>query len=447
MKAGKANYVMRGITVQRMVGEVARHLGFPQNGRRRTILSYVSIGTIAALLLAACGTSSSSSTGSTAATAVTHKSSSGSPVIFNAILSETGPGAFLGSHEAKVLKILEKQVNSAGGIDGHPLQMKIIDNQSSPSTAVSEATSLISKGVPFFLNGSIGNVDEAVDALSTPSGPFIYDLAPDVHPAPGSKVFSAFFSLTSEVESYLAFLKSKHLTNLATLTAVQSDQSFTLLKNLLSQPKYSSFHLVSAQTFDAGAVSVTAQLSVIKAQNPQALIVLTTGTPLGTVLNGMSSLGMDNLPTIADSGNGSFAEMAHFSSVLPKNFYLPITSMSIPASQLPSGVAQRKADASFQSLIKNAGGKPGSAWGIAWDPANLIIDALKHLGAHATSNQILNYMENLHNVPGVMGVYNTSVSNHRGLSINDIYIASWDGTKFVLASGPGGAPLSKSGAQ
>ena len=46
------------------------------------------------------------------------------------------------------------------------------------------------------------------------------------------------------------------------------------------------------EQFDPTAVSVTTQLSKIKATNPQAVLVWTTGTPLGTVLSGMQQLGM-----------------------------------------------------------------------------------------------------------------------------------------------------------
>jgi GH15 family glucan-1,4-alpha-glucosidase len=74
----------------------------------------------------------------------------------------------------------------------------------------------------------------------------------------------------------------------------------------------------------------------------------------------------------------------------------------------------------------------------------LLIGALKRLGVNATSDQILKYMENLHNIPGVIGMYNTSTSNHRGLSTSAVYLATWNGSKFVVASGSGGQALGSS---
>ncbi|TAN30747.1 MAG: hypothetical protein EPN30_00800, partial [Actinomycetota bacterium] len=250
---------------------------------KRTSLA-VSLGVLAATALAACGSSNAGSASSSAGSTTTAgKAASGTPIVIHAILSETGGGAFLGSRQAKALKILESQVNASGGIDGHPVQMDILDNQTSPATAVSLATNLISQGAQFILNGSIGAVDKAVDALATPNGPFIYDLSPVEHPPAGSMIFSAGFSLSLEIQSDLNYFKSKGYTKIAALTSTDASgvAGFTTLQQVLAQPQFSSLQLINHQTFDDSSVSITTQLSVIKAAKPQALITWATGTPLG----------------------------------------------------------------------------------------------------------------------------------------------------------------------
>lgn len=413
---------------------------------RRSSLG-LSLGLVAASALAACGSSStvSSSAATSAASGSAKTGPSGSPVVIHAVLSVTGPDAFLGDAEANALKVLGKQVNATGGIDGHPVQIDIADNESSAATSVSLATNWISQGVPFLLNGSVGAIDKAVDALATPKGPFIYDLSPVTHPAPGSMIFSSSFSLKQEVQADLNFFRSRGWTNIAVMSSTDASGvgGFAQIQQVLAEPSYSSMHLVSHETFNTSDVNVTTQLSVIKAAKPQAMIIWTTGTPLGTVLNGMSALGMENVPSIADSGNDSVTEMVHFGSVVPKDLYIPNSSLSLAPSDLASGPVQTTV-ASFQKLLAAAGDQPTLGAGQTWDAASLIIGALKKIGVNATATQILDYMQNLHNVPGVFGMYNTSVSNHRGLSTGDVYLSSWDGKKFVLASGPGGAPLQSS---
>lgn len=405
------------------------------------------LGVASAAVLAACGSSSSSSTNSAATTTSSAKgaSASGTPYVMHAIVSQTGSASFLGSREAKALQGLAALVNTQGGIDGHPLQIDIQDNQSTPATAVSYATSLVSANAPLIFNGSVVAVDAAVDSLATSSGPFIYDLSPGTHPKPGSMIFSAGISTKFDAQAYLTFLKAKGLTNIAAITSTDGSgvDGFNQLKTALAEPQFSSFKLLTHQTFDPTAVSVTTQLSVIKAANPQALIVWTTGTPLGTVLQGMSSLGMENIPTVTTDGNAAYSELTHFASIMPKTLYFPTGMLYLPPSDIQNAAVKAKVEA-FDTVVKAAGGHPGDAWGLSWDPAQLLIGAIQKLGVNATAAQILNYMQNLNNVAGVFGIYNTSTSNHRGLSVQDVTISAWNGSSFTPVSALGGAPLSTS---
>ena len=403
------------------------------------------IGVASASVLAACGssgTSSSASAGPSAMSSSSSKVASGTPYVMHVILPETGQGSFLGVDQGKALKALVPLTNSQGGIDGHPLQMSIQDNVSSPATAVSLATPLVSSHVPLILNGSQVPTDAAVDALATPNGPFIYDLSPGVHPKSGSMVFSAGLSTTVMAQTYLTYLKSKGITKLAEINSTDGSgvDGWNQLKATLAKPQFSAFHLLAHETFDPTAVSVTSQLSVIKAQNPQALIIWTIGTPLGTVLQGMSSLGMENIPTVTSDGNASYAELTHFSSILPQTFYFPVGPLYLPPSDI-SNAAVRSQVQTFDKVVASSGGHPGNAWGLSWDAGQLLIRAVKKLGINATATQILNYMQNLHNVPGVFGLYNTSASDHRGLGVSNETMTEWNGSSFTPVSGPAGAPL------
>lgn len=396
----------------------------------------------AAVALAACGSTSSSSAAASGSSSSAKGGPSGSPVVFHAVLSETGGASFLGSREAKALQVLAKQVNATGGIDGHPMTVDIKDNETNPSTAVQIASSWVSKGVPFILDGSIVATDKAVDALATSSGPFMYDLSPGTHPTPGSMVFSAGLSTTADAQAYLTFLKSKGLTKVAFMNSTDSsgtDGYAQFTKQLATSAFSKTFTLVDHETFSPTAVSVNTQMAKIKAANPQAVVVWTTGTPLGTVLKSMSSLGMSNLPVVTTTGNASVSELDHLSGVLPKKIYFPTGPLYISPSKLSGGVAT--AVKSFDSAVASAGGHPGDGWGLAYDPALLMVGALKHLGVHATATQILHYMENLHNVPGVYGTYNTSTSDHRGVHAANITMTDWSGSGFVPVSAPGGGPI------
>lgn len=416
--------------------------GSRQGSKHRVIAG--SIAVCLALGLAACSSTSGSSSSTTGSKNAA--SSTKSPVVFHVILSETGGASFLGQTEKKSLSVFEKYINETGGIQGHPIQMDIVDNQTNPQVAVSLATPWMSGSIPFILNGSIGETDKAVDALSTTSGPFVYDLSPVEHPPANSMIFSSGFSLLSEIQADLTFFKDHGWKNIAALTSTDSSgqAGYAALTQALGEPQFSSLHLITHQVFGDTDVSVTSQLSVIKADHPQAMITWTTGTPLGTVLKGMSDLNMESLPTTADSGNGSFSEMESFGSIVPKDLYIAAGALTIPAAQLPQG-AVRTQVAALQEAVHKAGLHPqgialGLGWANAWDPAYLVTKALRKIGPEANAHQILSYLEHLHGVAGTIGIYNTSPTNHRGLTTQDVYELSWNGKTFVAVSTAGGSP-------
>ncbi len=394
-----------------------------------------------ALLMAACGSSSNASASSKAVT-TTSTSAPASPYTVHAILSLTGAGATLGSAAKQALTAFAAYVNSQGGIDGHPVKLDILDNQSTPSVAVSEATSLVSSGVPFLLNGSISSADNAVDALAGSNGPVIYDLSPVAHPAPGSYVFAPGISTTYLEAAIANFMKVSGYTRIAIINTTDASglAGYNDLEAGLKNPTASGITVVAHQTYEPNAVSVTAQLSVIKAAKPQALFVSTTGTPFGTVLRGMKSLGMEGIPTFATSGNALQTALKNFASVIPAHLYMPLGPLYFSPQSLPSNM--RSFMTQFDTVVKAAGAQPNTGWGLPVDAFLIMVRALKSLGVNATAAQLKNYLETkVKNVPESFGLYNMSVSNHVGTNGNDVWIGQWTGTSFKIVSGEYGTSL------
>lgn len=140
------------------------------------------------------------------------------------------------------------------------------------------------------MDGSVVAADAPVEALAGPSGPVMYDLSRGVHPKPGSFVFSSGISTASDAESYLKFFRGEGWTRISVITVTSGSgvDGWHELQKALKLPQNSQFNILTHQTFDTSAVSVTIQLSIMKATNPQAMVIWTTGTSLGTVLKGMT---------------------------------------------------------------------------------------------------------------------------------------------------------------
>ncbi len=407
--------------------------------RRLTGLTALSVAAVSVAALAACGSSGGSSGGSSSG------GSSGSGYTIHAIVSATGSASFLGGEEKAALLALAKHVNATGGISGHPLTFDISDNQSTAATSVSLASPLVSQS-PILIVGSLTTTDRPVDDLATSSGPVIYDLSPGDHPKPGSSVYSSSNSTTNQIAAFVNFAKAKGWKRVAAITSTDTSgqDGWTNIDKAVAASN-GAVSIINHQTFGPTDVSVTTQLSKIKASNPQALFIWTTGTPLATVLKGMQQLSLDSVPTMTTNGNASDKEMQSLANVLPAQLYFPGAPFMIGPQHL-TGQAKSQVQA-FDSAMKAAGQPvPDEGNALAWDPGLILVDALKKLGTGASAAQIQHYVSSLTGFAGINGTYNftdTSIPDNRGLTIQSVYITQWSkaNSNWVPASGPAGMSL------
>ncbi len=424
---------------------------------RRTLRRGMAIAGVVALTgLAACGSSHPSSnattttsgsgttptSGSSPGSASTSATPTGSPYVIHAILSVTGSASFLGGEEKTALLALQNQVNSSGGIDGHPLKFEVGDNQTTASVSVSLASPLIGK-VPILIVGSITTVDRPVDALIGSSGPVTYDMSPGDHPKRGSYVYSSGNSTTNQTQAFINYAEGQGWTRLAAITSTDaSGQDGWNGINKAVTDSGGKVTMLDHETFDPHAVSVTTQLSKIKAKNPQALLIWTTGTPFSTVVKGMQQLGMQGVPTMTTNGNESYKELVNLAGTLPSGLYFPSSQYQVPLDKLTGKARQVSED--FHNAMKAAGQPvPDEGNALAWDPALLLVSAVKTLGVDATAAQIQKYLSSQTDFVGVGGTYNftdPSIPDNRGLNISSVYIAKWDSSArdWVAVSGQAG---------
>jgi branched-chain amino acid transport system substrate-binding protein len=405
-------------------------------------LTALSAAALTAAAVAGCSSSSSGASDPSAGSSSSGASASGSAYTIHAIVSETGSASFLGTEEAAAFNALAKHVNATGGIDGHPLAFAISDNQSTASTSVSLASPLVGQA-PVLLVGSITSTDKPVDDLATSNGPVVYDLSPGDHPALGSDVYSSSNSTTNQTQAFINFAESKGWKKVAVINSTDSSgqDGWTNIQRAVAGSN-GAVTVTDHEAFDPTAVSVTTQLSKIKATNPQAVLVWTTGTPLGTVLSGMQQLGMNSLPTMTTNGNASYSEMQKLAGELPAQLYFPGAPFMVGPQDL-AGQTKTEVQA-FDTAMQAAGQKvPDEGDALAWDPGLILVSALRKLGTSATASQIHQYIDSLTSFAGINGTYNftdKSISDNRGLTITSVYIAQWSKSQdeWTAASGPAG---------
>jgi branched-chain amino acid transport system substrate-binding protein len=171
----------------------------------------------------------------------------------------------------------------------------------------------------------------------------------------------------------------------------------------------------------------------VKAANPQAVIGWAAGTATGTIFRGLHDAGID-VPVLAGNGNMIPAQLAQYTGFLPRELYFSGRRALVADPTAPRGV--RDAQAAFQSAFKAAGVKPNFVHTLAWDPALVLIDALRKAGPEASPQQLNDYIGHLRGWAGINGSYDFTAIPQRGIGLRDIVIDRWDPatSDFVLAA-------------
>jgi len=204
--------------------------------------------------------------------------------------------------------------------------------------------------------------------------------------------------------------------------------------------KYPALQIVDEEHFAPTAVTVAAEVQKIKAANPQCLFIWATGPTFGTVLRDLHDAGVD-IPVLTSSANFNKQQLTQYAAFMPRDLYFD--GFTFQGGMLQGTAQVRKAYTDFVSAFKSAGIAPTSTSAYAWDPATLVVSALKRLGPEATASQIRDYIANLHDFAGVNGVYDFRRGDQHGLGIDSAIVVKWSGTAgdVIAESQPGGRPL------
>lgn len=366
------------------------------------------------------------------------------PFEINAIVSLTGPFAFIGSAEAASIRTIESLVNKEGGINGQPVKMVIEDDQSNPATAVQLASAIIAKKPSVLLGPTyLASCNAIAPLVTANNGPVTYCFAPTLHPPPGSYLFSGGTSSNDQARAQLTFMTAKGWKNavmIATTDATGQDVEARYLDEYNSG-RYPGMKLLTREHFAPNDTSVAAQIAKMKALNPDVIIDATVGTSTATVLRALKDAGLDNLPVMSSLGNVIHAQMDQYTSILPREIYF-VAPGFIARDVTPKGPV-RDAQQLFYKAFNAQGIDPDVGNSQSWDPTLVIVDALRHVGTNAGPKQVLDYIESLKHFPGSDGYYDFSDGSQRGIGLNAVVICRWDPAKktWIDSSEAGGKPL------
>ncbi|MFA4884478.1 MAG: ABC transporter substrate-binding protein [Desulfotomaculaceae bacterium] len=388
----------------------------------RILTSIIALIITAALLLSGCAGSKDAG-----------KTSAGNePYRIGAVIDISGPSSSLGVPERNTLQMLADKVNAAGGVNGHPLELTILDNKSDETEAVLAVKKLIDQQKVLAVIGgsSSGTSMSMIDTVQKEKVPMISLAAASTIVEPARErqwVFKTPQSDIVAINKLMGYLKEKGLTKVAFLS-MNNAYGDNGKKAFAVAAQAGGLQIVDEEKFEATDKDMTPQLTRVKISGAQAAVVWAIPPSASIVTKNFKDLNM-GIPLFHSHGvgNQTFIDLAQGGA---DGVILPIGKL-IVAAQIPDSDPQKKVlTAYMDDYSKKYNSPPNSFGGYAWDAFYLLVNALEKAGPDRAA--IRDQLEKVQNFTSVSGVYNMSTEDHNGLKEDSMVLVQIENGKWKL---------------
>ena len=346
------------------------------------------------------------------------------------VFSVTGRASFLGDPEKRSMELMVDEINNAGGIDGKMLEAVIYDTEGDPTKAVMSVNKLINKD----------RVIAIVGPSTTPTTLAIMPLAvraqvPLISCAAGNKitepaqpyVFKTAQSDILAVASIYGHMKAEGIQKIGILT-VSNAFGESGREQLEAQAGDFGITVARAEKFGAKDTDMTAQLTKIRADDPEAVVCWGTNPGPAVVAKNADQLGLE-VPLYQSHGVASpkFIDLAGDSAngiLLPtgKILVADLLSDDDPQKAVLTEYIQKYSER-YEMSVSGFGG-------YAYDAMKILAQALP--GTDGDKAKLRDNIEKINGLVGVSGVFTFSPEDHNGLGSDAFVMVRIEDGKWAL---------------
>jgi len=356
------------------------------------------------------------------------------PYKIGAVFSITGVGSFLGEPEKKTAEMIAEEVNKAGGINGHPIELIVMDDESDATKCNLAVKKLIKRDeVPVIIGPTRSGESLAVASVAEEAQVPLISCASSykiVTPIESRHwIFKVAGSGKHVVGKMYDYMKAKGLLKVAIMTDSSGFGASAREEFLALAPEY-GITVVADERFGPQDTDLSAQLTKIRSVQPQAIVNWSVGPTQILAIKSWRDLGMDSIPLFQSHGFGNVKNLELAGSAA-EGVLLPLARVNI-GPLLPDGQLQKKVIMEYSKSYQERFKEPVSSFGgHAWDSMHLAINALKAVGPDRA--KIRDHIENTKNFIGMHGIFNFSTQDHNGLTKDDLEMVVVKDGKWALA--------------
>ncbi len=337
------------------------------------------------------------------------------PIRIGAVLSVTGPAAFLGDPQLKTLQLYVEKINKEGGILGRQLQLFHYDDGSDAAKANGFAKRLVDDDkVDVIVGGSnTGSTMSMIPVVEKAEVPFMSMGGAVVVVEPVKKwVFKTPHTDRMAAEKIFDDMKKRGLTKVALLSETSGFGASGKKESEIMAAKM-GITFVANETYGPKDTDMTPQLTKIKnTAGVQAVLVFGFGQGPAIVTKNYKQLGIA-LPLYHTHGVAS-EEFIKLAGTAAEGARLPspalLVAEKLAASDPQKGVvmAYRKAYMDrFKEDVSTFGG-------YGYDGLMIALDAMKRAGS-TDKKKVRDAIEATKGYIGTTGKFNMSLTDHMGL--------------------------------
>lgn len=347
------------------------------------------------------------------------------------VFSITGKASWLGEPERNTVEMIVKQINDAGGVNGHPLVLHIEDDQGDNTRAVNAVKKLIKKDKVCALIGpSLSGTSLAgVPVVTENQIPMIScaSAAKITTPAAERKwVFKTAPNDSDAARNIFAHMNAHKIAKVGIMTDSTGFGAAGREQLKAISGEY-GIQIVADETYEPSATDMTAPLINIRNSGALAIINWSIVPAQSIVPKNMKDLKM-TIPLYQSHGfaNIKYAEAAGAAAegcIFPAGRIMAVET-------LPDGHPQKQVLADYKKAYETAYKDHVSTFGgHAYDALWIAVEALKKVGDDPV--KLRDEFEKTKFV-GIGGVFDFSPADHCGLNKDDFSMLTVKDGKFVV---------------
>ena len=344
------------------------------------------------------------------------------PIRIGAVISKTGPAAFLGEPQDVTLRHYVDKINADGGLLGRQVELIIYDDATNANNARTFSTRLVEEDkvvamigasttgatlaiAPVFEDAEIPMVSLGAGiGIIEPARPYVFK-TPHTDQLVCSKIIT---HMTSQGHDQIA------------LVTGTGGVGKSMRKECTAAAEGAGIKVVADETFNPKDVDMSPQLTRIKGtEGVDAVFVGGFGQPLAVVTRNYAQLGLP-FPQYHSHGSASqvYIDLAEGAA----EGVLVTGPLLVVGDKLDDNNPLKPAAVEYANTYTELTGEAVSSFGgYAYDALLLITNAITTAGSDDPA-AIRDAIEATQNLPGVTGMYNMSASDHLGIDQNSLFM-------------------------